>query len=60
MSRHLTINDVCEELGIARSSFSDWRAKHRSPRCIRLPNGELRVRRADFENWLSSMEDKAA
>jgi predicted DNA-binding transcriptional regulator AlpA len=60
MSRHLTITDICDELGIARSTFYDWRAKRRAPRCIKLPNGDLRVRRADFENWLSSREDQAA
>lgn len=60
MNRHLTIADVCDELGIARSTFYDWRAKHRSPRCIKLPNGQLRVRRTDFDNWLSSREDRAA
>ncbi|WP_437012353.1 helix-turn-helix transcriptional regulator [Streptomyces sp. enrichment culture] len=48
----LTVDDVCDELGIARSTFYDWRQKGRGPRCIRLPNGSLRIRRSDFENWL--------
>jgi hypothetical protein len=25
-------------------------------RCIPLPNGELRIRRADYERWLESRE----
>ena len=47
--KHLTIADLCEELGIARSTFYDWRAKGRAPKCIKLPNGDLRIRRVDFE-----------
>ena len=43
--KHLTIADLCEELGIARSTFYDWRAKGRAPRCIKLPKGDLRIRR---------------
>jgi len=57
--RHMTIADRCDELGIARSTFYDWRAKHRAPRCFKLPNGDLRIRRADYEEWLSSLEEVA-
>lgn len=56
---HLTIPDVCAELGIARSTFYDWRAARKAPRCIKLPNGSIRVRRADLENWLESREEIA-
>ncbi|KOU25758.1 excisionase, partial [Streptomyces sp. WM6368] len=35
----------CDELGVSRSPFYDWRQKRRAPRCIKLPNGDLRVRR---------------
>jgi len=54
--RHLTIADVCEELGISRSTFYDWRAKRKAPPCLKLPNGDLRIRRTDFEDWLTSLE----
>jgi predicted DNA-binding transcriptional regulator AlpA len=57
--KHLTIADLCEELGIARSTFYDWRAKGRAPRCIKLPNGDLRIRRTEFERWLTEHEDAA-
>ena len=55
----LTVNEICDELGIARSTFFDWRAKGKAPRCIKLPNGELRVRRSEFERWLASCEEAA-
>lgn len=58
--RHLTIAELCEELGIARSTFYDWRAKGRAPRCIKLPNGDLRIRRVEFERWLADHEDGMA
>ncbi|GGS97822.1 hypothetical protein GCM10010156_65040 [Planobispora rosea] len=55
----LTVAEFCAELGISRSTFYDWRAKGRAPKCITLPNGSLRIRRAEFERWLSSREDAA-
>lgn len=54
---HLTVAAVCAELGISRSTFYDWRAARKAPRCIKLPNGSIRVRRADFEEWLTIHED---
>ncbi|MGW7065991.1 helix-turn-helix transcriptional regulator [Streptomyces sp. NPDC054855] len=53
----LTLAEVCEELRISRSTFYDWRAKRRAPRCIKLPNGDLRIRRSDFDLWLDDRED---
>jgi excisionase family DNA binding protein len=58
-SRHMTITEICSELGIARSTFYDWRASKKAPRCIKLPNGSIRIRRADFERWLTGHEDVA-
>lgn len=53
----LTIADICEDLDISRSTFYDWRQKGRAPKCMRLPNGDLRVRRADYDRWLAGLED---
>ena len=58
--RHLTIAELCAELGVARSTFYDWRAKGAAPRCMKLPNGELRIRRTDLDTWLTTLEDNAA
>ncbi|GAB3008645.1 helix-turn-helix domain-containing protein [Amycolatopsis acidiphila] len=54
--QYLTIRALCEELEVAKSTFYDWCAKGRAPRCIKLPNGEIRIRRTDFERWLESRE----
>ena len=56
-SDKLTLAQLCDELQIARSTFYDWRAKGRAPKCIKLPNGDLRVRRADLERWLAAHEE---
>lgn len=56
---HLTIADLCAELGISRSTFYDWRAAKKAPRCIKLPNGALRIRRSDLDSWLNGLEDAA-
>lgn len=55
----LTIAEVCEELNVSRSTFYDWRAKGKAPRCIKLPNGEIRVRRSELDRWLESCEEVA-
>ena len=55
----LTIAQLCNELGISRSTFYEWRAKGRAPRCIKLPNGQIHIRRAEFERWLDSLEEVA-
>ncbi|MFI7533991.1 helix-turn-helix transcriptional regulator [Streptosporangium sp. NPDC049376] len=55
----LTVADICKDLGIARSTFYDWKAKGRAPKCKKLPNGELRIRRAVYEAWLTKLEDAA-
>lgn len=58
-AKHLTVKDLCEELGVARSTFYDWRAAHKAPPCMKLPNGDLRIKRVDFERWLQSLEQAA-
>ncbi|MEU0462492.1 MULTISPECIES: helix-turn-helix transcriptional regulator [Amycolatopsis] len=58
--QHLTIAAFCEELEISRRTFYEWRAKNRAPRCIKLPNGELRIRLRDLNDWLESRYEEAA
>jgi excisionase family DNA binding protein len=58
-SEHLSIAELCEELGISRSTFYEWRTKRTAPRCFKLPNGELRIRRSELESWIVSREEAA-
>ncbi|WP_406284759.1 helix-turn-helix transcriptional regulator [Embleya sp. NBC_00896] len=58
-SDKLTLPEVLEEIGVSRSTFYYWRQLGKAPRCIRLPNGELRVRRSVLDAWLESLEEAA-
>ncbi|RNL83581.1 DNA-binding protein [Halostreptopolyspora alba] len=53
----MTIEEVCDELQVARSTFNDWRAKGRGPKCVKLPNGGLRIRHTEFDRWINSLEE---
>lgn len=55
----LTVDQLCEELQIARSTFYQWRQVGKAPRCLRLPNGAIRVRRDDLNAWLAALADAA-
>ncbi|MBA0124658.1 helix-turn-helix domain-containing protein [Haloechinothrix sp. YIM 98757] len=57
--RYLTIAEFLTEYGVSRSTWNDWRAKGRAPRCIKLPNGQLRIRRTDLERWEDNLEEAA-
>ncbi|MFE5521401.1 helix-turn-helix transcriptional regulator [Streptomyces virginiae] len=56
----LKLADVLVELGMSRAAFYRMRARKQGPRLIKLPNGQLRVRRADLDAWLSGCEEAAA
>lgn len=61
----LTLDQVLAELGedgrpLARSTFFRWKAIGKAPQTIKLPNGSLRVRRADLEAWIDAHEERAA
>lgn len=55
----LTISEILAELRISRSTFYDWRAKGRAPRCIKLPNGDLRIRRSELVRFIDTCEEAA-
>lgn len=59
-AQHLTVAEICEDLDINRSTFYDWRAKRTAPPCFKLPNGELRVRRHDYDDWIDTRMEEAA
>ncbi|MER5823418.1 helix-turn-helix domain-containing protein [Streptomyces mirabilis] len=57
----LTVRQVLEELGgISRRTFYRWRELRIAPACIRLPNGELRVRRDVLNDWLEERAEGVA
>ncbi len=55
----LTVDQLCDELQVARSTFYQWRQVGKAPRCVRLPNGAIRVRRDDLDAWLALLTDAA-
>lgn len=52
----LTVAEFCAEWKIARSTFYDWLAKGLAPKCHKLPNGKLRIDRADIDAWYQACE----
>ncbi|WP_406374509.1 helix-turn-helix domain-containing protein [Streptomyces sp. NBC_00647] len=57
----LTVRQVLDELGgISRRTFYRWRELRIAPACIRLPNGELRVRRDVLSSWLEERAEGVA
>nr|WP_184989281.1 helix-turn-helix domain-containing protein [Sphaerisporangium rubeum] len=56
----MPLPQVLEELGgISRRTFYRWRELGRAPVCVKLPNGDLLVRRSDFTVWLESRREAA-
>lgn len=55
----MTLDDVCDELGVSRSTIDKWRVTGRGPVFRRLPSGKLRIRRADYEAWLDALPEVA-
>jgi excisionase family DNA binding protein len=53
----LTIPEVCALLRIPRSTFYQWRQVRSGPLAVKLPNGEVRIRRADLDEWLRGREE---
>ena len=51
-STWMSLKDVLAEIAISRSTMNKWRSDGRAPSFIKLPNGELRIRRSEFEAWL--------
>ncbi|MGW3980152.1 helix-turn-helix transcriptional regulator [Streptomyces mirabilis] len=57
----LTVRQVLDELGgVSRRTFYRWRELRIAPACIRLPNGELRVRREVLNDWLEERAEGMA
>ncbi|MGW5266911.1 helix-turn-helix transcriptional regulator [Microbispora sp. NPDC004025] len=58
--RLLTVPEVLAELGgVSRRTFYRWRELGHAPKCVKLPNGELRIWRSDLAAWLESLRGAA-
>lgn len=57
---NLKLPEVLSEIGMSRAAFYRLRARGQAPKCIKLPNGQLRVRRRDLDAWLERHEESAA
>ncbi|GHG82715.1 helix-turn-helix transcriptional regulator [Streptomyces griseocarneus] len=54
--RKLKLCEVLEELDMSRSAFYRMRARGQAPKGVKLPNGQLRFRRADIDAWWAACE----
>ncbi|MFD8343568.1 helix-turn-helix transcriptional regulator [[Kitasatospora] papulosa] len=55
----LKLAEVLAELDMSRAAFYRMRARGKAPKLIKLPNGQLRVRRADLDAWWRDLEAAA-
>ncbi|MGH3647623.1 MAG: helix-turn-helix transcriptional regulator [Micromonosporaceae bacterium] len=53
----LSVPDVLEELDIAKATFYRWRQLGKAPQSIKLPNGQVRIRRSVLNEWLDSLTE---
>jgi hypothetical protein len=53
------VEEFCSELKVSKDTFYHWRKVGTAPVCHRLPNGELRIARADRDAWLAKLRDVA-
>ncbi|MEU1939129.1 helix-turn-helix transcriptional regulator [Streptomyces coeruleorubidus] len=56
----LKLPEVLEEIEMSRAAFYRMRARGQAPRLQKLPNGQLRVSRADLDAWWERCEERAA
>lgn len=54
----LKLPAVLAEMDVSRAAFYRMRARGQAPRCIKLPNGQIRIRRRDLDAWFESHEEE--
>lgn len=52
----LTLAEALDEIQMSRAAFYRLRARGRAPKCLKLPNGQLRIRRSDLDAWFAACE----
>lgn len=58
-TKMLKLPEVLTEIGMSRAAFYRMRARGQAPRLVKLPNGHLRVRRTDLDDWISNLHSPA-
>ncbi|GGZ24179.1 helix-turn-helix transcriptional regulator [Streptomyces poonensis] len=56
----LKLSEVLTEIQMSRAAFYRMRARGQAPRLQKLPNGQLRVSRADLDQWWERCGERAA
>ncbi|MFR9757860.1 helix-turn-helix transcriptional regulator [Streptomyces sp. TR06-5] len=59
-SQMLKLPEVLDEIGMSRAAFYRMRARGKAPKLMKLPNGQLRIRRSDLDAWWTDCERSAA
>ncbi|WP_187406101.1 helix-turn-helix transcriptional regulator [Microbispora triticiradicis] len=56
----MTVPEILDELGgISRRTFYRWRETGKAPEGLKLPNGEIRIYRSEFDAWLEGLREAA-
>jgi hypothetical protein len=53
----LTVDEFCLEIKVSKDTFYHSRKVGTAPARLRLPNGALRIDRADMNTWLAALRD---
>jgi predicted DNA-binding transcriptional regulator AlpA len=56
----LKLPEVLTEIKMSRAAFYRMRARGQAPRIRKLPNGQVRVSRADLDAWWECCEERVA
>jgi predicted DNA-binding transcriptional regulator AlpA len=59
-SEFLTLDEFLAQMVVPRSTFFRWKATGQAPRHYKMPNRQIRIRRTEFESWLSAREEPHA
>ncbi|MFI9783254.1 helix-turn-helix transcriptional regulator [Kitasatospora sp. NPDC051984] len=60
LDEKLKLAAVLEELDMSRSAFYRMVARGHGPQVLKLPNGQIRVRRSDLDAWWRAQEQSTA
>ncbi|MEO3844498.1 helix-turn-helix domain-containing protein [Streptomyces sp. B22F1] len=55
----LKLPEVLTEIRMSRAAFYRLRARGKAPRLVKLPNGHLRCRRSDLDDWWNGLDTPA-